>query len=78
MSRWTYDGGLSTYDEYDDEGEYLDEEYSIYEQCCRNCRFFSMYRGYGECRNPNLDEFDSPSAKGDDCCDLWEERRSRR
>ena len=55
MSRWTYDGGLSTYDEYDDEGEYLDDEYSIYEQCCRNCRFFSMYRGYGECRNPNLD-----------------------
>ena len=76
MSYSDYDDGENVYGYYEDNGNYLNDDLSIYAQCCRNCRFFHIDHdgSYGLCMNPDLDEFDNPSEKGDDCCDLWEMR----
>ena len=71
-----YDIDESVFGYYESNEEYLDDDHSIYVECCRNCRFFEIdhWTGYGACVNPDLDEFDNPSDKGDDCCNLWEQR----
>lgn len=53
----------SLYDEYD----HSDEEIYVYDQCCRNCRYF----GNRECVRPGADEFDAPAENGSDWCEEW-------
>ena len=61
------------YDDYD----HSDEEVYIYDQCCKNCRYFRQYEAGSVCTNENLDEFDSPADNGSDWCEYWEGRGCR-
>ena len=55
------------YDDYD----HSDEELYVYDQCCRNCRYFQNH----QCTNPDRDEFDYPADNGSDWCEDWKGRR---
>ena len=66
MSR-DYPSHRGGYDDYD----HSDEELYVYDQCCRNCRYFQNH----QCTNSGRDEFDYPADNGSDWCEEWKGRR---
>ena len=58
--------------------DHSDEEIYVYDQCCRNCRYFRRYGFPTVCAHPEHDEFDTPADNGSDWCELWKGKRGRR
>ena len=58
--------------------DYYEDEIYVYDQCCKNCRYFKRYGFFSECTHPEHDEFDTPADNGTDWCELWEGKRHRR
>lgn len=56
-----------SYEDYD----HSDEEMYVYDQCCRNCRYFRQLEFGFYCTCPELSEFDSPSDNGSNWCENW-------
>ncbi len=62
-----------SYEEYD----HSDGELYVYDQCCKNCRYFRFSDEYGaECMRPGADEFDAPADDGSTWCEDWKGGRN--
>ncbi len=60
-----------------DEIDHSDQEIYVYDQCCRNCRYFYGCEYGSQCMRPGADEFDTPADDGSDWCEYWKGKGGR-